>query len=432
MPKRHSAAERSVSVDKLAEWFQSGVLGPAPETTSAMQALDDLVLSGGTVGTLYDAAALALSVLSPNEANLLGDIERGQSGFDQIHERTRDVLEMVQALIPRIAEEQIFDWVVQTRKQVRGELLDKMRDGEGRFDAHRFEDALHAPFGVVAVVSQQGGVRVGPVTSGSDRDALAVARIDLHSADAQKRREALHQSEVARHQKACDDFSEDGAFFDVSEEPSATAVLKERANEDYWTEACEAAADSVFEQLLEHFRVAYKIEGLGQIAFTITRDGEVAYSETTRSPQQAEELYLHAVRRRSDRREIVQIESGQPCKVTDACFDRTALTLVNERPRHRESTALRWRQFWARPPLWSGPTRWQLLALAYPMEAPDVMPHEAPRAAQICGVPGKLWRAWAADNSNASIPYTAWQLLLAHADALEEVGPREKGVSHGE
>lgn len=432
MPKRHSAAERSVSVDTLADWFDSGEFGPSPVTTSAMQALDTLGLIGGPAAILYHAADLVLSTVSPHEAALLGDVEREQSGLDGIHRRTRDVLERVLALVPRIAEEQLFDWVAQTRKQVRGKLLERMQDDERRFDAQRFDNALHAAFGVVAVVSKDGDVRVGPVTSGSDREALAVARIHPNSEDAQERREALLQAEIARHQKACDDFSEDGEFFDVSEDPSVTPVLAERASEDYWTEACEAAADSVFEQLLEHFRLVYKLEELGQIAFTITRDGEVVYSETTRSPQQAEELYLHAVRRRSDRREIVQIESGQPFKVADACFDRTALTLVNERSRHRESAALRWRQFWARPPLWSGPTRWQLLALAYPMEAPDGMPHEAPRAAQICGVPGKLWRAWAADNSNASIPYTAWQLLLAHADALEEVGPREKGVSHGE
>lgn len=118
------------------------------------------------------------------------------------------------------------------------------------------------------------------------------------------------------------------------------------------------------------------------------------------SPQEAEEAYLRLVQRRETRPCAVVVDPGRTGLVSPARY-----RLDVAWPGQREEVTERWRELWAPPGQWTGPTHWQLRSL---VDASGVSGSEIARRV---GIEPRSWRRYLADpDSGAAAQAIPWSV----------------------
>lgn len=423
----------------VAYLLQNDELGPNASHAACLAAARIDFFNDGDITPWLLAAHWILGSLNDKEVALMTRHFEKDREIEELDSNLRNALVLANKMLPAIAREMMFDDVVQTGNRVRKKLAEMVEDEEGRFDIDKFESLLERFPTISVQIDSKGQIFTLGLLGMNLKDQVAGARLDMNS-EAELALREKYLGEATIH--AADMFLafpnlENPEADTRSDDPDFHQRIRETAEkhtpERYW--------GHVAKILLDDFRVAYAKamyadfgpDTLGLIEQRIEVDGKVVEQYETKSAHDAERWYTLQVSERSDRaNEYVVLHSAQPTKCIDAKFCRSKELPSDIKVGHRERNQVRWRQFWARPVAWVGPTSQQILAVGSwcsgdPEDPSDMIDATA---SQICGVTNRTWRAWAAENSSQKISYPAWHLLLVYADVMERVGRRTMGVGH--
>lgn len=417
-------------VSQVTTMIQSGDLGKihrSPFVTMADQADPE------SPGVVYMAAYHQLSALPERVASRLAKTMGEHDHLDDFPPAERALLQDIADSVAGYGSERLHDELTQLRIQVRKGVMDQCRDNMGRLT----QDRYHALCERARPAESQGtGLRIGAT---ADRAlqifpavlSKAVVYIDVTPPDLATDPEVdlLLMNHEAGYAQAREMFADLGAAGPGDGEARTPAPRPDPY--DLPSNVFQTWVESWADRVAQHFVTAYSRHfypeldpaKLGTITLAVVRQGQVLAYRSLTSPHRAELLRYAIISTRTEDAQFLVVRSHQPSKVANSRFALIDDLGKLENVRYREQNQVRFRQEFAAPPMFIGPTTYQLQAVSELYDGPDAMDEGLYKA---IGIKRRTWRAYTDPDSRQTITYAEWALCQAYAGLHPELSTEQR------